>query len=390
MENRYAVIIAGGRGERFWPLGRASRPKQFVDLFGGKPLIRIAAERLEGVVPPDHLFVVTSRDLVPATREALPDLPPSQIVGEPFGRDTAAACALGTELVAHHAQLAVSLQAGNASINNSAPLREGGAPKGRGEPTLAILTADQIMVDVDKFRRTLSDCFSIAESEPSIVTIGIEPTFPSTGFGYIEAADRLDTGTETVFHAVQRFVEKPDADTAAAYLAGGRHLWNSGMFLWGVRTFRDALHRFQPALAAGFDALAPAIGAPDFEERLEAFYNTLGKISVDYAIMEHADNIVMARGTFGWDDVGSWTAVPNHFPADADGNVAIGACETLDASGNILLSREEGHLVAVLGAKDLVVVHTKDATLVCPRSEAPRLKTLVQQIGRRPDGARYL
>ena len=363
MENRYAVIIAGGRGERFWPLGRASRPKQFVDLFGGKPLIRIAAERLEGVVPPDHLFVVTSRDLVPATREALPDLPPSQIVGEPFGRDTAAACALGTELV---------------------------AKRGGDAATLAILTADQIMVDVDKFRRTLTDGFSIAESEPSIVTIGIEPTFPSTGFGYIEAADRRDTGTETVFHAVQRFVEKPDADTAAAYLAGGRHLWNSGMFLWGVRTFRDALHRFQPALAAGFDALAPAIGAPDFEERLEAFYNTLGKISVDYAIMEHADNIVMARGTFGWDDVGSWTAVPNHFPADADGNVAIGACETLDASGNILLSREEGHLVAVLGAKDLVVVHTKDATLVCPRSEAPRLKTLVQQIGRRPDGARYL
>jgi mannose-1-phosphate guanylyltransferase len=162
------------------------------------------------------------------------------------------------------------------------------------------------------------------------------------------------------------------------------------MFLWSVHTFREALRRFQPVLADGFAMLAPAIGAPDFDARLEAFYGTLGKISVDYAIMEKADNIVMARGTFGWDDVGSWTALPHHFPADADGNVVLGACEALDASGNILLSREEGHLVAVLGARDLIVVHTKDATLVCPRSEAARLKTLVTAIGKRPDGARWL
>ena len=360
----YAVIIAGGRGERFWPLGRAARPKQFVDLFGGRPLIRIAAERLEGVVPPDHLFVVTSRDLVAATREALPGLAPAQIVGEPFGRDTAAACALATELVARAA--------------------------GTDSATLAILTADQIMADVPRFRQTLSDAFAVASSRPVIATIGIEPTHPATGYGYIEAGDALDTGTATAFHAVRRFVEKPDAATAARYLAGGRHLWNSGMFLWTVRTFRDALRRFQPGLADGFAALAPALGTDGFDAALEALYNTLGKISVDYAVMEHADNIVMARGAFGWDDVGAWTALPNHFPADADGNVAIGDCETLDATGNILLSREKGHLVAVFGASDLVVVHTPDATLVCPRSEAPRLKALVQQIGRRPDGARYL
>ena len=360
----YAVIIAGGRGERFWPLGRASRPKQFVDLFGGRPLIRIAADRLDGVVPPDHLFVVTSRDLVAATREALPDLPPAQIVGEPVGRDTAAACALATELVARHA------------CTDAA--------------TLAILTADQLMSDVPLFRATLRDAFSLAASEPSIVTIGIEPTHPATGYGYIEVGDRRDTGTATVFHAVRRFVEKPDAETAAKYLAGGRHLWNSGMFLWQAGTFRDALRRFQPALAEGFSALAPAIGTPAFEERLEALYATLGRISVDYAVMEKADNIVTARGAFGWDDVGAWTALPNHFPADADGNVAIGNCETLDATGNILVSREEGHLVAVLGARDLVVVHTPDATLVCPKADAPRLKALVQQIGKRPDGAAHL
>ena len=360
----YAVIIAGGRGERFWPLGRAARPKQFVDLFGGRPLIRVAADRLDGVVPPDHLFVVTSRDLVAATREALPDLPPAQIVGEPVGRDTAAACALATELVAHAA--------------------------GSDSATLAILTADQIMADVPAFRRTLSDAFAVASASPVIATIGIEPTHPATGYGYIEAGEPIGTGTATAFHAVRRFVEKPDAETAARYLAGGRHLWNSGMFIWTVRTFRDALRRFQPALSEGFAALAPALAEDRLDAALETLYASLGRISVDYAVMEHADNIVMARGAFGWDDVGAWTALPNHFPADPDGNVRIGDTEVLDASGNILLSREEGHLVAVLGARDLVVVHTKDATLVCPKSEAARLKTLVQQIGRRPDGERYL
>lgn len=366
MNNRYAVILAGGRGERFWPLGRASRPKQFVDLFEGKPLIRHAVDRLSGVVPPEHLFVVTSRDLVPITREALPTLPPEQIVGEPFGRDTAAACALATELVANLA---------------------GNDPSA----TLAILTADQIMVDVEGFRRTLSDGLALASAEPAIVTIGIEPTFPSTGFGYIECGETRPSGSAgTAFHRVLRFVEKPDADTAAAYLAGGHHLWNSGMFIWSIRTFREALHRFQPTLAAGFDALSPAIGTPEFDDRLEALYQTLGKISVDYAIMEKADNIVMARGTFGWDDVGAWTAIPNHFPADASGNVCIGECEAHESSNNILLSRQDGHLVAVFGAQDLVVVHTPDATLVCPRSEASRLKTLVNAIGKREGGSCWL
>lgn len=366
--HRYAVILAGGRGERFWPLSRSAHPKQFVDIFGGKPLIRHAADRLQGVVPPDHLFVVTSADLVPITREALPELPPEQIVGEPFGRDTAAACALATELVAHHA--------------DQAP-----------EATLAILTADQLMVDIEAFRRTLSDGFERAAdpASPSIVTIGIEPTFPSTGFGYIEAADPLPPGPQgTAFQRVARFVEKPDADTASAYLAGGRHLWNSGMFLWSIQTFRDALARFQPTLASAFASLAPTIGTPEFEPHLLALYQTLGKISVDYAIMEKADNIVMARGTFGWDDVGSWTALPNHFPADTQGNVCVGSCHALQSSNNILLSRDPQHLIAVLGANDLIVVHTPDATLVCPRSQAAHLKQLVNSISQLPQSSPWL
>ena len=360
----YAVIMAGGRGERFWPLSRAARPKQFVDLFEGKPLIRHAADRLEGVVPPDHIFVVTSRDLVPATREALPALPPEQIVGEPVGRDTAAACALATELVAHRA--------------------------GSESAALAILTADQLMGNLPVFRRTLSDAFRLVSESPVIATIGIAPAFPATGFGYIEAGEPLPFAGETSFHRVARFVEKPDAATATAYVAGGRHFWNSGMFLWTVRTFREALRRHRPALAEGFATLSPTLGTAGFEPALERLYASIERISVDYAVMEHADNIVMARGDFVWDDVGSLAALSGHFPADAAGNVMLGSAVLRDAERDIVVSREDGHLVAVFGASDLIVVHTPDATLVCPRARSAELKALVKQIAESPGGAGHL
>lgn len=361
--NAYAVIMAGGRGERFWPLSRIARPKQFIDLFGGKPLLQLAVERLEGLVPPERILIVTSRDLAAASREAAPGLPPENIVGEPCGRDTAAACALGTELVA---------------------ARQGGDPA-----TLAILTADQLMQDVPVFQQTLRDAFAMAAASPCIVTIGIAPTHPATGFGYIEAAAKLDSGHATVFHKVERFVEKPDVATATAYLAGGRHFWNAGMFVWSVDTFRQSLRAFRPVLADAMSALAPSIGTPGFEGALEATYAGLERISVDYAVMEHARNIVMARGAFGWDDVGAWGAVANHFAADAAGNVVVGACESLDARGNLVLS-DAKHLVALYGVEDLVVVHTPDATLVCPRARAQEIKDLVRKIGTRPDGPAFV
>ncbi len=361
--NAYAVIMAGGRGERFWPMSRAARPKQFIDLFGGKPLLQIAVERLAGVVPPERILIVTSRDLAEASRRAAPSIPAGNIIGEPCGRDTAAACALGTELVA--------------------------ARQGEDSATLAILTADQLMDNVAVFQQTLRDSFALAAKSPSIVTIGISPAHPATGFGYIEAGGKLELDCPTSFHRVERFVEKPDAETAAAYVAGGRHFWNAGMFVWSVRTFREALHAFRPELAGAMDALANSIGTSGFEAALDRTYAGIERISVDYAVMEHARNILMARGTFGWDDVGSWDAVGNHFPADVAGNVRVGAVETLDARGNLVLS-DPRHLVALYGVEDLVVVHTPGATLVCPRSKAQDIKELVRRIGARPDGPEYV
>jgi mannose-1-phosphate guanylyltransferase len=358
-DHAYAVIMAGGRGERFWPLSTAARPKQFLSLFGGRSLLAQAVERLEGVIPPERILVITSRDLVAVTREAAPGVPAENVIGEPMGRDTAAACALACGLVTQR------------------------DPQG----IVCILTADQLMTDILAFRRILADSIHVAAARDVMVTIGVQPTFPATGFGYIEAGEGLATGTATVFQQAVRFVEKPSADVAAAYLQGGRHFWNAGMFIWRVAVMRRAIEQhashLQPLCARAAATPPSQLGA-----LLDGLYPPLPRISVDFAIMEHLDCIVMARGAFGWDDVGTWAAVANHIAADAAGNVVVGECEAVDAPGNVVIS--EGRLTALLGVRNVVVVHAGAVTLVCDRDRVQDLKKLVQQVGRRPDGARYV
>lgn len=358
-DHAYAVIMAGGRGERFWPLSTAAHPKQFLTLFGGTSLLAQAVDRLAGLIPPERVLVITSRDLSAATRAAVPGLPVENIVGEPMGRDTAAACALACALVARR------------------------DPEG----VACILTADQLMADVPTFRRILADSVAVAAAREVIVTIGIRPASPATGFGYIESAERLETATATEFRRARRFVEKPDLATATRYVAGGRHFWNAGMFIWRCATMRRALERHAPHLldlCRGAQAAPPAA----LDALLDACYPALPRISVDFAIMEKADNIVMACGDFGWDDVGTWSAVANHIAADAAGNIVVGDCEAVDSTGNVAIS--EGRLTALLGVENLVVVHAGNATLVCHRDRVQDLKKLVQQVGQRPDGGKYV
>ncbi len=354
-KNFYAVIMAGGRGERFWPVSRNARPKQFASIFGGKPLITIAVERLEGLVSYDHILVVTSADLIEQSRQALPMLPEGNILGEPFGRDTAAACAIGTAWVA----------------------RQGGD-----SATMAVLTADHLIEDRVTFRKTLADTADYVAREPAIGVIGIVPEFAATGYGYIESEADLDLGTSTRFMQVKRFVEKPDEATAKQYVASGKHFWNSGMFLWSVSTFKNALREFRPQLFEMMERMEPKFGAPDFKEAFLAEYNGIDRISVDYAIMEKARNIIAARGDFGWDDVGTWVSASDHFEKDAAGNAAHGRCEFLRASDNTVVNDEAGHLVAVMDVEGLVVVHTPDATLVCKKDAAQGLKEMVKQIAK--------
>jgi mannose-1-phosphate guanylyltransferase len=356
----YAVILAGGRGERFWPLSTTARPKQFISLFGGRPLIALALERLEGVVPPERTLIITADDLLEATADVARRLPPENLIGEPCPRDTAAACALACGIVAAR------------------------DPEG----VAAILTADQLMADIETFRQALRDSFTAAAAGSHIVTIGIPPSCPATGFGYIEAGELLDFHTATRFNRARRFVEKPDAHRAAQYVASGNYCWNAGMFIWHVRTMREAIAAHVPELQVLLDIPAVAKSREDLNALLSVAYANLRKVSVDYAVMERADNIVMAYGAFGWDDVGTWPAVAGHFAADAKNNVVIGACESIDAAGNIVVS--EHRLTALIGVNDLVVIQSENATLICPRDRAQEVKQMVQRIARRPDAGKHL
>ncbi len=350
MTGRYAVIMAGGRGERFWPLSTSKHPKQLLALVGDKPLIAQAVERLDGLIPPENVFVVTNADLVEATQKAAPMLPPENIVGEPIGRDTAAAVACGGALVAAK------------------------DPQG----VFAVLTADQVMGDLDVFRATLKGGMDLAGQNEILVTIGIQPAFPSTGFGYIESGDDFQQAEGVQFKKAVRFVEKPDAETAQGYIDSGKFFWNSGMFIWSVPTLGKSFAAHCPEMKTLMDELTEYAARGEIFQGLEKTYPTLGKISIDYALMEKADNIVMACGTFAWDDVGSWPALESHFPKDEGGNTLIGACEQMDSKSNIIYSKDR--LTAVIGAENLVVVQAEGVTLVCPKDRAQDIKKMVAML----------
>lgn len=346
----YAIVLAGGRGERFWPLSTAKRPKQLLSLVGDKPLLVAAVERLEGLVPRDRILVVTNADLAAACRRLLTALPKANIIGEPVGRDTAVAVALGVAVARTQNPRAVC----------------------------AVVTADHIIGDLPVFQRTLRALFARAAATPALLTIGFKPLFPATGFGYIETDARAPEAGE--FVRVRRFVEKPDLDRARQFMTAGTYYWNSGMFVWSAETFVAGLRRHCPHLAEWMERIAPAIGTRRFVAALKAAYATLPKISIDYALLEKADNIEMTPGAFAWDDVGSWTAIEGHFPKDAAGNVTVGCGEYLDAAGNIVVAGKR--LTALLGVRNLVVVQAPGATLICSKDRVQDVRKLVAQLKR--------
>lgn len=347
----YAVILAGGRGERFWPLSTVNRPKQLLSLVGEKAMIAQAVDRLVGLVPPERILVITNRDLVEATRKACPDIPEANIVGEPVGRDTAPAVALAAALV---------------KARDSAGV-------------FAILTADHVIGNLDVFRSTLRDSMELASRDDVLITIGIKPTEPATGYGYIHLGASCSAGKRgTQYNQVRQFVEKPDLNTAREYVESGDYAWNSGMFIWSARALEQALLNHCPAIGRAVEILAAGARENQFEDVLEKTFAGLEKISIDYAVMEKADNIIAAEGTFAWDDVGSWSALENYFPKDEAGNVQVGACVSLDATGNIVFSRER--LTALLGVQDLIIVQSENATLICPRSRDQDIKQLVAKL----------
>ena len=336
--------MAGGSGERFWPMSRRSKPKHLLRLLDDKTLLEKTVERLEGVVPLENTFILTNEAQLTPTREAVPFLPAGNIIAEPAKRDTAPACALATAIARSIDPQAVCI----------------------------ILPADAMIHDVEKFRACLVDAVAVASSSPSIVTLAIPSSFPATGYGYLEAGDARNPGPRgSKVHALRRFVEKPDLETAERYCKAGSFFWNAGIFVWQVETFLEEARRQLPPLADFIESL----GAFDkLEDLLASRFASLPKISVDYAIMENARDVATVVADFDWDDVGAWTALPAHIPPDADGNCLRGPVAGHASAGNIVVSN--GRLIALCGVRDLVVVETADAILVSHKNAVQDVKEL--------------
>ncbi len=343
----FLFIMAGGSGERFWPLSRKKNPKQLLRLFSEHTLLGETLLRLEGTVPPENIFILTNRDQVESTREALPGFPADHIIAEPAKRDTAPAAALASAI----------------------------ARKLDPEAVIALLPADQLVKDTPAFRRQLEDGIERARKSNALLTIAIPPTYPATGFGYLEIGEKQATGSQgSAIHQVNRFVEKPDLTTAQHYLEEGNFSWNAGIFIWQVSAFLAVARAKQPQLAEFIEAY-PDGNADDF---LESHFTRLPKISLDYAIMEQAPEVEAVLAEFDWDDVGSWPALSSHLPADENHNTIRGQAVTEDAHGNILYSQKR--LIAACGVEDLIVVETDDAVLVCHKGNAQDLKKMLSRL----------
>jgi len=360
MANRYVVIMAGGRGERFWPQSRLATPKHLLPIVGDRALLVQTIERVLPMLPAERVLVITNRQQAVAIRELCPMLPAENIVAEPVGRDTAAAVGLALLLVRRRDP----------------------------EATFAMLPADHAIHNTVAFRADLDRAFAAAEREPLLVTLGIKPTEPATGFGYIHRGP-LRAGAESLFDVV-RFVEKPTLEVAQGYLATHQYLWNAGMFVWQVPVVAEAFAKHVPDLWADLGRLDAALaGGQPLDAALAAVYPTLKKISVDYALIEKATGVAVIPAHFDWDDVGAWPAVMRHFPADTEGNVVRGLTAVEQSAGNLVVSTDD-HLVAVLGVKDLIVVHTPDATLVCPKGKAQEIKSLLKRCESAEELRRFL
>ena len=356
MSKRFAVIMAGGRGERFWPRSRHFRPKHLLPIVGDKPLLEQTINRLLPMIPAENILVITNTHQESAVREVASMLPSENIVSEPVGRDTAAATGLATVLV--------SARDANASF--------------------AMLPADHVIKDSAEYRRNLEAAFVVAERGDVLVTLGIKPTEPATGFGYIQRGAAVEDANNRAVHELVRFVEKPSREVAEGYLASGDYLWNAGMFVWRVPVISKAFGTHSPEIWDGLEAIAAGLGrGEDLAGLLDEHYPNIKRISVDYAVMEKAKNARVVPATFDWDDVGSWPAVTRHFEADSDGNVVLGQGLVEQGARNLVVSTDD-HLVSVLGADDLIVVHTPGATLVCPKSRAEEIKALLRKVDADP------
>src|SRR5215471_19713768 len=363
--NRFVVIMAGGKGERFWPVSREKTPKQLLRLLGDRSFLQQSVDRVLPIVPAKNIFVITNELQAPEVRKQLPKLPKENVIAEPVGRDTCAAVTLGAALVGARSTTAV----------------------------MAVLPADHVIPEEKKFQQVLADAFDLASRGQAIVTIGIKPTEPATGYGYIHVGEPLPPPAgvksyKTTFFRAERFVEKPNFDRALEYLNGGHYRWNAGMFIWSFVTITEGLQKHQPEMYEACQRWFKVAANPaKLNKVLAKEYPAIKRVSIDYALMEHAQNVLVADGAFEWDDLGSWTALGRHLKADAEGNCAVADFIHVDGARNIIFdARSKGQRtpIAVVGLRDSILVQTDDAVLLAHKSQAQKVKELVKKLGENP------
>jgi mannose-1-phosphate guanylyltransferase/mannose-6-phosphate isomerase len=348
MEHFNAVILAGGSGTRLWPLSTPGFPKQFLPLPSGKSMIQESLARVAALAPPERTWVVTGRNMAGLVHEHLPSVPLDHILGEPVGRNNAASVAWAATTIARRDPEAV----------------------------MAILTADHVIRDVAAFNQALRLAYELAE-KGHIVTLGIKPTAPETGFGYIRFAEELSAGYDhRAFHG-ERFVEKPNLATAQGYLRDGHYVWNSGMFIWKVGTILAELREYLPETARKVTAIVDALEKDD-QSTLDELWPGLQAISIDYGVLEKTKNLVVIPVEIGWNDVGNWEQYGSLFPADEQGVRTIGAHTGLGSQNVVVYNNTQRH-VYTIGIKDVIVVEMADVTVICDKDHVQRVKELAER-----------
>ena len=351
MENRYCVIMGGGIGSRFWPFSRNNRPKQFLDFFGiGRSLLQMSYDRFIKIIPKDHIFIVTNEIYVDLVKEQLPDIAEENILLEPCGRNTAPCIGLAAAVIRKKYQEAMML----------------------------VLPSDHLIQYVDLYIDTLKQAIAAAQQDHNLVTIGITPTYPETGYGYIQFQRDETASAMPGVYQVDRFVEKPNLETAKEYLASRRYLWNSGMFVWTTTSILMNLQQFMPDIYAGLEQIAAAVGTPDFETVLEQQYAAFRSESIDFGVMEKADCIYTIPGNFGWDDVGNWLALERINATNELGNYIEGDVITVNTQRSTICGKNK--LIAAVGVEDLIVIDTEDATLICAKDSTQDVKKVIENL----------
>ena len=350
----HPVIMAGGSGTRFWPASRVALPKQLLSLVGERTMIQETLDRVSGLAAAEHALVVTNQSLVEPIREQLPSLAAEAVIGEPCKRDTAPCVGLAAAIVARDDD----------------------------DATMIVMPSDHVIRDTDAFHSAIRHAADLVERDPTrIVTFGIRPSYPAESFGYIERGEPLksDDGSEVEIAAypVKMFREKPSAEVAEQYLATGGFYWNSGIFVWKAKTILDALAAHEPVMYQHIQAIAASYGSKTFDETLASEFAKIEGKSIDYAVMEKYENVVVIEAAFDWDDVGNWRSLTRQHGTDDAGNTVIGRHLALNSNGCIVRSSDD-HLVVTLGMQDCIVVHTPDATLVARKHDEESIRQIVE------------